>query len=257
MALRALGITSRWRGDYAAGRRQFEEALAIVRRQGDPWGIANTLGHLGLLLLGQGDLPAALAAFEGQLAAGRRLGDRRMVGIALVGLGQVADEPEAARRLLEEGLALFRELGNAVGVASGHILLARQALRQGDPAAARQRFAAGLRGAQATGFFSRAVEGLEGLAAVAAATGQPARALRLAGAAAALQRGGGAATGPGRPRPPGAVAGPGPRRARRRRGRPRRARRGSRCPWSRPSPTPSRTPPTRPDRPTHHVAPSC
>jgi DNA-binding CsgD family transcriptional regulator len=63
------------------------------------------------------------------------------------------------------------------------------ALRQGDPAAARGRFAAGLRAAQAAGFRWRAVEALEGLAAVAAGAGRAAGALRLAGAAAAVREG--------------------------------------------------------------------
>jgi hypothetical protein len=104
-------------------------------------------------------------------------------------LGHVASAAGAgagARRLLAAALAGYRELGDRMGMASVQVLLGRLALRGGAAAAARERFAEGLRTAQAVGYLRPAVEGLEGLAAVAAAQGQAERALHLAGAAATL-----------------------------------------------------------------------
>jgi predicted ATPase len=188
--LTALGFVGRARGDYAAARRHLEEALAICRRLGDRWGVVDNLSHLARLLHWQGEDAAARTALGELQVLGRQLGDRRLAAVALEDLGELAGaagDPAEARRLLEASLDGYRELGDLVGVASVQILLGRVALRGARPAAAQEWFVAGLRAAQASGYFWRAVEGLEGLAAVAAAESQPARALRLAGAAAALR----------------------------------------------------------------------
>jgi predicted ATPase/class 3 adenylate cyclase len=188
-ALHTLAYNAMWRGDYAAARRQFAAALALHRRVGDDWSGAQALRMLGRLAHWQG-APADRARLEEALTTARRLGDRREVAGALVGLGEAAEaagDAAAARAALEEGLALHRELGNANGLAAGQVKLGRLALGQGDPAGARARFVAGLRAAQESGFLQLLVEALEGLAAVAAAKGRAARALRLASAAAALR----------------------------------------------------------------------
>jgi predicted ATPase/class 3 adenylate cyclase len=190
LALASLGWVSRARGDYAAARPLFEEALAIFRRLGDRWGVAEMLSSLGRLTHWQGDSAAAHALCEEALATGRRLGDRREIAQALEGLGEVASttgDPAAARGLLDESLAGFRELGDQTGVASVQILLGRLALCGGGTVAGRDWFAAGLRAAQEADYLWRLVEALEGLAATAVAEGRLARALRLAGAAAALR----------------------------------------------------------------------
>jgi hypothetical protein len=188
-ALQTLGYHARWRGDYAAAQRSLEAALALHRRRGDDRGAAEALCLLGRVAHWRGEPGPARARFAEALATARRLGDRRAVALTLQRQGELlgaTGDPGGARRTLDEALALFRALGGAAGVAAVQVLLGRLDLRQGDPAA-RERFVAGLRAAQEAGYPWGAAEGLEGLAAAAAAAGRPARALRLAGAAAALR----------------------------------------------------------------------
>jgi hypothetical protein len=124
------------------------------------------------------------------LRLARRLGDRRQIGGALESLGEVATaENEAeARAYLMESLQFYRELGDLTGVASDENYLGRLEVLSGHPKSAREHYRASLRLTRDWRWMERIVQSLEGLAAVAAALGQPARALRLAGAANVLGR---------------------------------------------------------------------
>jgi non-specific serine/threonine protein kinase len=149
-ALLVLGNTAYNQGDLAASRRLLEQGLAIQRAMGDRRGVAWTAGVFGRTLAAAG-------------------------------------EYEAARPLIEEEVAIFRENGDRLGLNQGLWFLANLAFDQGnlDEARAPRREALALLrelddwhdiGAQ-----------LESFGEAAAAAGDAERALRLAGAAAALR----------------------------------------------------------------------
>jgi len=148
-ALRGAGLLATWQGDYTAARHLHEESLALYQSLNDRRGIANALENLGLVTREQGHYAAAQALHEESLAIRRALGDRRGAAISLINLGIVA-------------------------------------YGQGDYAAAQALHQESLRIKRALGGEGIA-ESLEGLAAVAGAWGEVARAARLLGAADALR----------------------------------------------------------------------
>ena len=157
-ASRTVGSVSGWWRCISAGSARptthLEEALAGARRLDDRAlasvcaGIA--LSFLGALAYAQDALPLATSRFEAALLEQRAIDDRWGMGFSLVGLGYAArDRGDDARAvaLFAEGLALFTELGDRRIIALA----------------------------------------LDGVAGLAIAWGQPERAARLFGAAAALR----------------------------------------------------------------------
>ena len=138
--LYAAGVLAETQGDYASGRRCFEEHLQINRAMGDTWGIANTLNNLGILALRQSDHAAASGLFEESFALWRELDNRPAMALSLSNLGNVAHaqgDHAGARALHEQSIALFKELRDQQGVALGLGHLGDVARAQDDPAAAR------------------------------------------------------------------------------------------------------------------------
>src|SRR5918994_4968038 len=108
---------------------------------------------------------------------------------------QILGNAAAARTSFEESLELFRELKEEMYVGASMWFLARAEIDEGDHAAARAHLKEVLETlppSRYRWFFPRV---LEGVAQLAAAQGEAARALRLAGAAAALRVGLGAGGG--------------------------------------------------------------
>ena len=187
-ALHGAGVLAREQGDYAAAQTAFAESLDIRRAAGDRWGMALTLQNLGRVIEAQGEVAAARAHFEESLAIFRELGDGRGTGWALSHLGALAwreGDLAAARVLLEESLALARAWDDTGGVLSplGRVLCAL-----GDVAAARALLMEDAVRLKAMGSLGlMAWQALDNLACLAAAEGEPARALRLCGAAEVLR----------------------------------------------------------------------
>ncbi len=174
-------------GDYAAARTLHEESLALRRALGDTRGIALALHALGNVAQRLGDHATARPLQGEGLALRRALGDTPGIAHSLGSLGQLAAEAgdhAAARALHEEAVALVRELG---GRGLPHLLngLGEADLARGDLERARAHHREALALLQGTGDRKGLVEALEGLAAVAAADGQPGLAARLWAAAAA------------------------------------------------------------------------
>jgi non-specific serine/threonine protein kinase len=120
-ALYAAGVLADAQGDYATARSLFEENLAINRKLGDKWGIANSLNNLGIVAVRNGDYAAARAMYEESLGVWRELGNRTAVALSLSNLGKVAenqDDDARACSLYEESLAIFRELEDKRGIAA-------------------------------------------------------------------------------------------------------------------------------------------
>jgi non-specific serine/threonine protein kinase len=188
-ALAGAATLARYQGDYAAARPLAEQALVIHRELANRQGIADALDTLGYLALYGEDFPAARALYEEALAIHRQLDNAQGIADSLSHLGLLAHyqhDHATASRLHSNSLALWRELGDRFGIAWALSNLGLVAYR-GDLN-------------QADSLLRESVEindslastwgiacSLEGLAILAAKRGQAERALRLAGAAAALR----------------------------------------------------------------------
>ncbi|MDQ3929606.1 MAG: tetratricopeptide repeat protein, partial [Chloroflexota bacterium] len=132
-------------GHLSEGFRQ----TASLLYSGEPWptrGRATALVGAGRLLMWQ-DPAAARPYLEEGLALWRQLGSRWEVSRALLSLGHVltmSGELELARAHLEETLDIRRPLGHRMGVSSALDSLGRLALRTGDYREAERLFQEGL-----------------------------------------------------------------------------------------------------------------
>jgi len=189
--LNFLGLLARERSDFVAAQGLFERSLALQRDVGDRHEIASLLTRLGENALYQGDEGVARPLLERGLALYQELGDDLGPGWALRGLGQVAwatGDPAEACRLFEAALARHRAAGyGSDAVARTLHDLGGLALDAGDLATARARCTESLLLAEEAGSRATILLCLGDFAALAGARGEPARALRLAGAAAALR----------------------------------------------------------------------
>lgn len=181
-------------GDRAVAQARFEESLAIIREVGDRRGIAGLLIALAILAGDLEDDRTARALNEESLALMRERGD--LVGISqnLFNLGYLAQRQgneEEARRLWEE----CRAIDLALGIRAGYVLwaLGQLAKDRGDYAEAHRLWGQGLRERQEVCSEYGIAAGLENFASLAAAEGQPERAVRLWAAGAALREALGAA----------------------------------------------------------------
>ena len=185
-----LGITAMLAQDYAAAESAFTASLATARRLGSPSIAARALYGLGQASWRQGNHQAARPLLEESLAIARSLGDRNAISWALDSLGHVAHaarEYTAAHAHFTATRDLGRELGSSWMMAHALNNLGDLTLDQGDSTTAAGYYQAGLDLARRVGRTRAVIGCLRGLARVAAVRSLPARALRLAAAAAALE----------------------------------------------------------------------
>ncbi len=144
--LRLCGALGRFwsaRGYLREGRTRCAAALAHPGAAVRTLARARTLNGAGVLALFQGDLPGARSLLEQALALNREMGDRMAEAGNLNNLGNLAGdlgEHEASRLLLEKALALNRELGNRAWEAGNLNGLGNVAQRQDNNLAARSLF---------------------------------------------------------------------------------------------------------------------
>ncbi len=194
-ALMGLGtIRAMWlRADAsgaAACRAALCAAIELFRQLGDEDELSAVLTALGNVALWEGDLAAAEAQFSQGLGLARSHGDRWYAMMAVEGLTSVArarGDAATARALLDQQLVLDRALGDRLSIGAVLGELAELELKgpQVNAATAHANFRQALLTLRDSGDI-RHVASLWGVAALAAETGDPARALRLAAAAAAL-----------------------------------------------------------------------
>lgn len=149
--LHNLANVAKARGDYSRARTALREATDIFQKVGDPSGAAWSINQQGDIAREQGDLEIARDFYERALKAFRTAGDRWGSARSLADLGYVYCEQknyEKAHAVHREALELFSELGHKRGMARA----------------------------------------LEGFACLAAARGDPTRALKLAAAASHLRQ---------------------------------------------------------------------
>jgi predicted ATPase/DNA-binding XRE family transcriptional regulator len=189
-ALLSLASVDRAQGDLATARARLEASLDLWRTLADPWHLGRCLFHLGELAAGLGDQTIAGDRIRESLAIFRQLGDRWGMGYSLRALGFDAYHRgnfSEARRYYDESLALGREVGDQAVVAWTFWGLGLVDCAEADYIAARERMAACMgifRDRQERGAIAHV---LGGFAALAAAQGQPARAMRLLAAAESLR----------------------------------------------------------------------
>jgi predicted ATPase/class 3 adenylate cyclase len=102
-------------GNYAAGRQQAEEALALHREYGDAWGIARATYMLGYAAIESGDFETAKPRFEETVRLMGELGYEEYVGLATFNLSWACEElgeREYAQSLAEENLRRARSINS-------------------------------------------------------------------------------------------------------------------------------------------------
>jgi ATP/maltotriose-dependent transcriptional regulator MalT len=143
-----------------------------------------------VLFVSQGDPARARSLLEEVLALSRELGDKGNLAQCLSLAGRLAlsqGDMTAGRSLLEESMMLSRQIGSQWGIAESLVGLAQVEASQGDLAAARALYEKSLTIAREWNYKALLPACLEGLANVVTAQGEPAWAAQLWGAAEALR----------------------------------------------------------------------
>ena len=191
VSLNALAVYALDRGDLAASRSLFEENVALWKELGDRVAVARSLSNLANVVKVQGDYTLARRLYAECLSRFQELGDQTGVAWELDHQGDLAREQgnaAEARSLYEKSLATFRELGDRRGIAGTLADLGNLARDHADYPEAHSLYKESLRIFQDLEHKGGIARLLECFACSAAAEQQPERALRLAGAAAALRQ---------------------------------------------------------------------
>ncbi|HEX9017271.1 MAG TPA: tetratricopeptide repeat protein, partial [Chloroflexota bacterium] len=164
--------------------------LQLARETGDALGVRNALTGLGMAALAEERYEDALPLLEEAFDSVSPLGNVWQAATSILNLAtawMLAGDLKRAEALFEEALALYRERGDEVFTARCMQHLGHVALLAGDYGRARTLFEKSLRAFYSTGEKMGIADGLEGVAAVDAATGHERRAARIAGSATALR----------------------------------------------------------------------
>jgi len=198
-ALEAAGGLTYWLGDMQATAASYDEALVLARSTGDLLRISNALYNLSFIAVwatvnktSAERAAIGVAQIDEALAIARQVGDRGAIARCLWGKANltnylVKDFP-AALVPLGEAIAMFRELGDPFSLAWALHSQGLSYLKTGDVAAAR---AALIEQTTLLGDArdpSGVAIALGNMAQLAHAEGDQLRAIRLAGASAALRR---------------------------------------------------------------------
>ncbi len=138
---RLLSAMSRYwyRFGYVAEGRGWHERAMQVTGGADGREMLDALHNLGVMLLQQGDVTAASPSLERALDMARRMGERDLEARELNSLGvarREAGRPAESRRLLEESIALAREIGSSLREASASTNVVTLLMDTGEYAAA-------------------------------------------------------------------------------------------------------------------------
>jgi predicted ATPase/class 3 adenylate cyclase len=185
-SLTNLGMAVAARGQAARARALHQEALEISRELGDPRGVASSLYRLGDLALEEGELAGARSLYRESLDMSGQQEDSLFVANLHFMLGVAArleGDGLAAIESIGRGLVLFHRVGNRMGIANAHLELGHANRLVGKDEQAERHYAEALGLFREMGSGPGIVEGIEGLALIAAAHGRLARAAVLVGAA--------------------------------------------------------------------------
>ena len=185
-----LGIIALRERNYAAARSLYEQSLELWRGLGNEQAVALALGNLGNVADLTGDFDLARQRYQESLEIFRKLDDRRGVAFSLGRLGNVARhraEFEVARDFYNQSLSILLELGDKRGAAHLFADMGRLANEMGQDDQARRFHEESMVIFCELGDVRGIAQLLESYAQMASVRGQFHRALRLAGAAAALR----------------------------------------------------------------------
>ena len=171
--------------DFRRARDLYEESLTINRALDDRWGVRTCLNNLGIIAESEGDFRRAQELYEQSLALAKELGSQTAIASTLANLGDMAHslgQYPAARQFLESSLSMVRELGDKWNIAYAQLKLGYVAVALGDYDMARSWFKQSFILQDQMADRLGIVGILEGLAALATAEGEAARAARLWGA---------------------------------------------------------------------------
>ncbi len=118
--VQALTAFWEWHGHVTEGRRWLQRAMDLASAAGGA-PLARVAHGLGIMMDDQGEPDAARRLFERSLAIWRELGDQELQARELNSLGIVyrhLGDPDTARAMLEEAIALNRETGSTRLLAS-------------------------------------------------------------------------------------------------------------------------------------------
>jgi predicted ATPase/DNA-binding CsgD family transcriptional regulator len=167
------------------------ETLAVARSGGDKWNEGYALATMATVAGFRGNLREAQALCQQALGLMRAIEQHWGSARTLLGLGDLArlrGDYDTARQHYLEALAYLREVNSRPDSARCLAGLGRIAIDQGDLIAARRDLTESLQLSFASGSRIGMARGLEALARLAALEGQPATAVRLAGAVSALRK---------------------------------------------------------------------
>jgi predicted ATPase len=193
-ALVAATMLATFQGDYARAEASSPEAVALARELGEQLLLGQALRMAGLLAYRRGEYLHAEELLTESCARLSRLGDHVPAAVADTGfaflvLGSTAivqEQFDRAASWYEASLERFRRAGSDWGIGEVHAALGAVSYCTGDVASAAVHYAASLGRAGHLQQPLLAVSSLNGLAGVAAASGQPEAGARLLGAAEGL-----------------------------------------------------------------------
>ena len=189
-ALNAAGFRATDHAEYGAANAFHERALGIWRRLGNTPGLVASLHGVGDTALWQGEVRAARAAYDEGLSIARSQGTSEDVSLFAFHLAQLSwlvGELDAGERFGEEALRVGREAGSTTWPPYALFVLASLAHERGDVSGAGARYREAIELAWEHHDRLCIRMALPGLAGLATLEGDPVRALRLAGAANALE----------------------------------------------------------------------
>jgi non-specific serine/threonine protein kinase len=185
-ATHMLGHAALDQNDFTTATQAFQESLELYRALDDQYYVGTLISDLGMVAYHQGDYRAARLYQEESLAVFQKHGNSEIIAQTMHRLGELArleEDYDRAEEYYESCLSTYREIGIQLDIASNLHKLGYIAQRKGDFELARARFTESLSIQRQAGNKQGMIECLAGLAGLAAATGQPTRALRLYGAA--------------------------------------------------------------------------
>ena len=146
--LYAAGILADTVGDYALGRRLFEQHLALTEQLGEPRATSVARNNLAVLLVRQGDVDAAIVHFQAAVDALLDIDPRgAAVGIANIGNAErLRGNFAAARAHYDRAMGAFRDGNDHANVAWTLSHLGDVARDEGDLVQARLRYRESLAG---------------------------------------------------------------------------------------------------------------
>jgi predicted ATPase/DNA-binding winged helix-turn-helix (wHTH) protein len=190
-SLNAVGVSARDRGDYETAQKNLERSIVCWRALSDQSALARSLHNLANVAKVRGDYRRAREALSEATDIFHLIGDRQGAAWSLSQEGDIAraqDDMVTARALYQCALLAFRETGDQWGSARSLTDLGSIDSEQGDHGAAHAAYREALKIFADLGHRRGAARALEGSACLALAQGQPARALKLAGAAGQLRQ---------------------------------------------------------------------